>query len=223
MKDLFVLDAQLATLDVETVEGSDDGIGIGGLTEVGESQTSEGTLLVEMVIESIGSWNREGSLWRWLDPTRKEEKQRTDDDVKEGFTFNIERDVLDYDSGGYNFVVRIGSHRGRDHWGGGVGRCRDEIGAEMTQGRRAARGRKIGGVVGRERTVVLGGFEPLLGERMGMGTDEDIGCDQTHDGETTADGLFERELADGKGRVLGGSGDGRGRLEVVLGLCGTQR
>jgi hypothetical protein len=31
----------------------------------------------------------------------------TDNDVKEGFTFNFERDVLGYNSGGYNFVVRV--------------------------------------------------------------------------------------------------------------------
>jgi hypothetical protein len=33
------------------------------------------------------------------------EKKETNDDVKEGFTFDVERDVLDYD--GYNFVVNI--------------------------------------------------------------------------------------------------------------------
>jgi hypothetical protein len=42
----------------------------------------------------------------------EEMKGQTDDDIKEGFTFDIEGDVPDYDSGGYcNFVVRIWNHR----------------------------------------------------------------------------------------------------------------
>jgi hypothetical protein len=92
----------------------------------------------------------------------EEMKGKTDDDIKEGFTFNIERDVLDYDSGGYNFVVRVRSHRRGDHRSCGVGRRRIDICTEMSERRRAARRRKIGVVVGRERTVVLGGLEPLL-------------------------------------------------------------
>jgi hypothetical protein len=64
LKDLFILNTQFSTLNVKTVESRDDGISIYGLTEVGESQATESTLLVEMVVECIWCWDREGSLWK---------------------------------------------------------------------------------------------------------------------------------------------------------------
>ena len=53
LQHLFVLDAQLAALHVEAVERGDDGVGVGGLAEVGEGQPTEGALSVEVIVECI--------------------------------------------------------------------------------------------------------------------------------------------------------------------------
>ena len=54
LQDLFVLDAELAALDLESVEGCDDGICVHGLAEVGKGEAAEGALLVEVVVEGVG-------------------------------------------------------------------------------------------------------------------------------------------------------------------------
>lgn len=46
LQDLFVLDAQFATLYVKSIECSDDGICIAGCTEVGKSKATELTRLI---------------------------------------------------------------------------------------------------------------------------------------------------------------------------------
>lgn len=62
LQDLLVLDTQLATLNVEAVQGCYNGIGVYRLTEVGKGQSTEGTLLVEVVVEGVWSGNGEGRL-----------------------------------------------------------------------------------------------------------------------------------------------------------------
>ena len=62
LEDLFVLDTQLAPLNIEAVEGSDDRVCVDRLAEVGKGEAAEGALLVEMVVEGIGGGNRERSL-----------------------------------------------------------------------------------------------------------------------------------------------------------------
>ena len=53
MKDFLVLDTQLAPLNVKPIQGNDDGISIGSLTEIGKGQATEGALLVQVVVERI--------------------------------------------------------------------------------------------------------------------------------------------------------------------------
>ena len=64
LKDFLVFYTQFAALDVEAIECGDDCICVYGLTEVCESETSELTGLIEMVIEGIRGWDRQRCLWR---------------------------------------------------------------------------------------------------------------------------------------------------------------
>jgi hypothetical protein len=91
------------------------------------------------------------------------EQKKTDDDIKEGFAFDVERDILDYNSGGYNFVVNILAKRG-GLYGSCSGGSTVKGRVEMTHWGRASRGRKVRVVVGRQRTMVCRGFQPLLQE-----------------------------------------------------------
>ena len=74
-------------------------------------------------------------------------------DIEESFTFNVERDVLYDDGGGYDLVIPTGCPWG--HWG-----C-----MHVAQGRRAP-GRRQVGVVGRRQGATVGKagrvVEPLL-------------------------------------------------------------
>jgi len=62
LQDLFVLDSESPALDVEAVEGSDDGIRIWGVAEVCKGEATEGACLVEVVVEGIGEGDTEGLL-----------------------------------------------------------------------------------------------------------------------------------------------------------------
>ena len=77
----------------------------------------------------------------------------TNDDIKECLAFDVERNVLDDDGGGYDLVISI--------WI--LTRCGGH--SDMTQRGRTARRREIGVVIGRKRTIV-GEYhrviEPLL-------------------------------------------------------------
>ena len=64
LQDFFVLYAEFSTLNVEAIQGSDDGICVGSLAEVGKGQAAEGALLIEMVIEGIWGRNRQRCLER---------------------------------------------------------------------------------------------------------------------------------------------------------------
>lgn len=59
LENLLVLDAELAALDVKAVEGSDDGIGVCGDTEICESEAAELSHGIEMVVEGVGGRNSE--------------------------------------------------------------------------------------------------------------------------------------------------------------------
>ena len=59
LKNLLVLDAELAALDVEPVEGSNDGIGVCGHTEICKSEAAELSHRIEVVVKGIGGRNRE--------------------------------------------------------------------------------------------------------------------------------------------------------------------
>lgn len=50
---LFVFDAEFATLDIETIQSDNDRVCISRLTKISESQATEGSLLIEMIIESV--------------------------------------------------------------------------------------------------------------------------------------------------------------------------
>ena len=62
LKDLLVFYTEFATLYVKAVEGCDDCICICGLAEICESETSELTGLIEMIIESVRGWDRQRCL-----------------------------------------------------------------------------------------------------------------------------------------------------------------
>jgi hypothetical protein len=53
LQDLLVLNPEFATLDIKSIEGGDDSIGINSLAEVGKGKAAEGALLIEMIIEGI--------------------------------------------------------------------------------------------------------------------------------------------------------------------------
>ena len=57
LQHLFVLDAQLAALDVEAIERGDDGVRVCGLAEIGKGKTAELARLVEVVIERVRGRN----------------------------------------------------------------------------------------------------------------------------------------------------------------------
>ena len=84
LEDLFVLDSESPTLDVEAVEGGDDGICIGGVAEVCKSEATKSTCLVEMIVEGIGK----GDAQRLLEDRMRKRKKRE----KKGQTM-IERRV----------------------------------------------------------------------------------------------------------------------------------
>lgn len=60
---LLVLDTEFAPLNIKTVQSDNNSVGISSLTEIGESQATEGALLIEMVVESVGCWNGQRCLW----------------------------------------------------------------------------------------------------------------------------------------------------------------
>lgn len=62
LKDLLVFYTELTSLDIEAIEGSDDGICVYGLAEIGKGQAAEGTLLVKMIVERIRGRDRQGGL-----------------------------------------------------------------------------------------------------------------------------------------------------------------
>ena len=62
LEHFLVFYAQLAALDIKSVERGDDSISIGGLTEVRERKTTEGPLRVEVVIKRVGSGYGQRSL-----------------------------------------------------------------------------------------------------------------------------------------------------------------
>ena len=53
LEHLFVLYAELATLDIETVEGGHDGVCICRLAEISEGEAAELTRLVKMIVERV--------------------------------------------------------------------------------------------------------------------------------------------------------------------------
>ena len=53
LQHLFVLDAQLAALDVEAIEGSHNGVCVYRLAEISEGEAAELTRLVKMIVERI--------------------------------------------------------------------------------------------------------------------------------------------------------------------------
>jgi hypothetical protein len=127
LQHLFVLNPKLASLNIEPVERGDNSVGILGETEVGESETAEGTSLVKMVVEGIRSGDRKGC-----------------NDVQESLAFNVERDVFDYDSSWDDFVVQstaspngLGERRGR----GRRSRARRKVG-RLRRGQRPFVGRR---------------------------------------------------------------------------------
>jgi hypothetical protein len=58
LEHLLVFDPKLTALDVEPVQGDDDGVGISCSTEVGEGEATEGTGPVQMVVERIRGRDR---------------------------------------------------------------------------------------------------------------------------------------------------------------------
>jgi len=94
---------------------------------------------------------------RGRDPCKKRrlsgsigEQKETNDDVKESFTVDVERDVLDYDR--YNFIVNILAKRD-GKCGSGRGRSTAKGCAEMSHRGRASRRREVRVIVGRQRTM----------------------------------------------------------------------
>ena len=143
LEDLFVFDSESPTLDVEAVEGGDDGICIGGVAEVCKSEATKSTCLVEMIVEGIGKGDAQRLLEDRIRMRKKREKKRTNHDREESFAGDIERNILDDDGRRDDFVD--------------VGRVRRECGH-----RRRAGGREIG-------RGLRGAVEPLLQRRTQWG------------------------------------------------------
>lgn len=105
---------------------------------------------------------------RLINPSKRRQGQRTHDDIKEGFTFDVERYVLDDNSSGYNLVIEALAGGGRD----------DGTLTKDTHGRGTTRGGKVGIIVGRKRTIFGDGrrvIEPLLRTENETGEKEDGG------------------------------------------------
>jgi len=62
LQDLFVLDSESPALDVEAVEGSDDGICIWSVAEICKGKTTKSACLIQVVVEGI----RKGDTERLL-------------------------------------------------------------------------------------------------------------------------------------------------------------
>jgi hypothetical protein len=59
LEDLLIFDPQFAALHVETIQGDHYCVRISRLAEISERQTTEGPLLIKMVVESIGRRDRQ--------------------------------------------------------------------------------------------------------------------------------------------------------------------
>lgn len=64
LQDLFVLDTQLAALDVEAVERGNNRVCVLGKPEIGKSQTAKLALGIKMVVERVRRRDRQGRLQR---------------------------------------------------------------------------------------------------------------------------------------------------------------
>ncbi len=53
LKHLFVLNAELAALDVKAIEGGHDGVCVYRLAEISEGEAAELTRLVKMIVERV--------------------------------------------------------------------------------------------------------------------------------------------------------------------------
>ena len=62
LEHFLVFHAQLAALDIKSVERGDDSICITSLSEVGEGEATERAALVEVIIKRVRGWNRERCL-----------------------------------------------------------------------------------------------------------------------------------------------------------------
>jgi len=62
LEDLFVLDSESPALDVEAVEGSDDGVCIWSVAEICKGKTTKSACLIQVVVEGI----RKGDTKRLL-------------------------------------------------------------------------------------------------------------------------------------------------------------
>ena len=62
LEHFFVFDTELAALDVEAVERSDNSVRIGCLAEVGKGKAAERARLIEVVVERVGSWDGKRDL-----------------------------------------------------------------------------------------------------------------------------------------------------------------
>lgn len=137
--------------------------------------------------------------------------EQTDDYVQEGLPFDIEGDILDYDSRGDNLILISLD------WSGGR--------IDLRCWRGTSGGRKVGVIVRRERPVVGGRdgtFHPLLRCSVSLWFGNDKSVKKTHRRQPTPQCLvLERRLAEGERVVLRLGGDWRRGGIVVLGSCTT--
>lgn len=62
LEDLLIFNSELPALNIEAIQGGDDGIGITWLAEVGKGETTEGASLIKVVVEGVRGRNRERFL-----------------------------------------------------------------------------------------------------------------------------------------------------------------